>query len=81
MLRPTRSASRHLRAFRPLHLERLEDRRTPAIFLVTNTNDTGAGSLRQAVINANNLIDPNPDTILVQYIRFSDIDDRADRNR
>ncbi|HEV2969843.1 MAG TPA: NosD domain-containing protein [Pirellulales bacterium] len=32
------------------------------VFTVTNTADSGAGSLRQAILNAN--IDPGPDTIL-----------------
>jgi hypothetical protein len=44
----------------------LEDRTTPSIFFVTNTNDSGAGSLRQAVIDANNQVSPSPDTILFQ---------------
>jgi hypothetical protein len=39
--------------FRP-RLEPLEDRAVPAVFLVTNTADGGFGSLRQAILNANN---------------------------
>lgn len=35
-------------------LESLEDRLAPATFSVVNTNDNGAGSLRQAIIDANN---------------------------
>jgi hypothetical protein len=31
----------------------LEDRTVPSTFLVTNTNDSGTGSLRQAILNAN----------------------------
>ncbi|MGL6076340.1 MAG: choice-of-anchor Q domain-containing protein [Fimbriiglobus sp.] len=38
---------------RSLEFVQLEDRTTPAIFTVTNTNDTGAGSLRQAILDAN----------------------------
>lgn len=35
-------------------LETLEDRSTPAVFIVTNTDNDGAGSLRQAIDDANN---------------------------
>lgn len=38
---------------RTLHLERLEDRTVPSTFTVTNTSDSGAGSLRQAIVDAN----------------------------
>src|SRR5262245_62490994 len=38
--------------FRP-RLEPLEDRLAPATFTVRNTNDSGADSLRQAIIDAN----------------------------
>ncbi|MDA1049623.1 MAG: Ig-like domain-containing protein [Planctomycetota bacterium] len=38
---------------RPLLLESLEDRRLLATFSVTNTDDGGSGSLRQAIIGAN----------------------------
>jgi parallel beta-helix repeat protein len=41
------------RQFRPA-LEVLEDRFVPSTFSVTNVNDSGAGSLRQAILNANN---------------------------
>jgi hypothetical protein len=34
-------------------LETLEDRTVPSTFTVTNANDAGAGSLRQAILNAN----------------------------
>src|SRR5262249_18097028 len=34
-------------------LEALEDRRLLTLYLVTNTNDVGAGSLRQAILDAN----------------------------
>ena len=33
----------------------LESRVTPAVFTVLNTNDAGAGSLRQAILDANAL--------------------------
>src|SRR5262245_41237096 len=38
--------------FRP-RLEVLEDRLAPATFTVGNTNDSGSGSLRQAILDAN----------------------------
>src|SRR5688500_18882971 len=43
-------------------LERLEDRCLLATFAVENLNDSGAGSLRIAVANANNM--PGADTIV-----------------
>lgn len=48
------------RHFRPV-LEMLEDRTSPAVFMVTNRADAGAGSLRQAVLKAN--MTNVPDTI------------------
>jgi titin len=47
-------------AFRP-RLEALEERAIPAVITVFNTNDSGAGSLRQAITSAN--LNPGPDTI------------------
>ena len=41
-----------MRTLRP-RFETLEDRLAPAVFNVLNTNDTGAGSLRQAITDAN----------------------------
>jgi hypothetical protein len=61
--RGTRPAGRG-RAFFP-RLEALEDRRLLSTFQVTNSNDSGLGSLRQAILDAN--AHPNaltgPDTI------------------
>jgi len=39
-----------------LNLERFEDRRTPATFMVANLNGEGTGSLRQAVLDSNNSV-------------------------
>jgi Calx-beta domain/Bacterial Ig-like domain len=47
--RKTASATRRPR----LVVESLEDRTTPTIFTVTNINDAGAGSFRQAITDAN----------------------------
>ena len=47
---PTRPARRN--GVRP-HLESLEDRCLPSTFTVLNTNDSGAGSLRQPILDAN----------------------------
>lgn len=46
--------------FRP-RLERLEDRLAPAVYEVVNTLDSGPGSLRQAILDAND--NPGPDLI------------------
>ena len=40
---------------RRLHLESLEDRRMLATFAVSNLDDFGPGSLRQAIFDANNM--------------------------
>ncbi len=55
--RSQNSKSRHtpFKRYRTSHrpvLEALEDRFAPAVFTVINTNDCGAGSLRQAILNA-----------------------------
>src|SRR5436309_2128231 len=56
--RPIRKAPRRAR----LAVEVLEDRTVPSTFTVLNTNDSGAGSLRAAVISAN--ANAGPDTIV-----------------
>jgi hypothetical protein len=45
----------------PSPIERLEARIAPAVFTVTNGNNAGAGSLRQAILDAN--VDSNSDFI------------------
>jgi fibronectin-binding autotransporter adhesin len=42
-----------------LSVEALEERAVPAVFLVTNTHDAGAGSLRQAILDSNTTAGPN----------------------
>jgi trimeric autotransporter adhesin len=48
--------SRQIRRARRLLIERLEDRTVLSAFSVTNLNDHGAGSLRQAILNANSTV-------------------------
>src|SRR5262249_4466739 len=57
--RPARLRKRVLAA--PLSVERLEDRTVPSTFTVRNLADSGPGSLRQAVLDANDR--PRADTI------------------
>jgi hypothetical protein len=49
------------RRYARLQLEVLEGRRLPSVYTVSTTNDSGAGSLRQAILDAN--ADHGPDTI------------------
>jgi parallel beta-helix repeat protein len=55
-------ARRSSKNTRRLRIDSLEDRSVPAIITVTNANDNGAGSFRQAVIDANATTDA--DTIV-----------------
>src|SRR6266446_4055184 len=60
-----KKARRERRNSRRLRLEALEDRRVPATFMVTNTNNSGPGSLTQAIFCADNTTNTNgvPDEI------------------
>src|SRR5262245_6681149 len=49
---PLRPSRRHVPRVR-LHCEALEDRLAPATMAVLNTADSGPGSLRQAILDAN----------------------------
>ncbi len=66
--RSTSEGTQHS-AHRRLRLEWLEDRRMLATFAVTNTNDAGAGSLRQAIVDAN--AQAGADTIEFDSVLFS----------
>src|SRR5947207_13675747 len=57
--RRTRGKVRH--TSRRLNVEVLEDRSLPSTFTVVNTSDSGLGSLRQALLDANAA--PGADTI------------------
>jgi len=68
---PVRSSSggrkqRNSQRFRPL-VEILEGRLLLSVFTVTNTNDSGTGSLRQAILDANG--NPGLDTIVFNIAR------------
>src|SRR5262249_43311555 len=58
--RTTRQISRRSR-FLP-RLEQFEDRFAPAVFTVTNTDDGGPGSLRQAMMDAESTANANVNT-------------------
>ncbi len=53
LLSSSRSISKCLRPQRQLRVEALEERNLLATFVVTNTESSGAGSLRQAIFDAN----------------------------
>ena len=46
-----------------LACEQLEDRTVPSLFIVTNLGDSGHGSLRQAILDANSPAYPGADSI------------------
>src|SRR2546421_2795055 len=58
---PRRTPRMGAAARRPLRCERLEGREVPAVFPVTTTADSGPGSLRQAILDANST--PGADAI------------------
>ena len=54
-----------VRRQKPLDLVRLEDRTAPAVIAVTSLANAGGGTLRQAILDANNeTTHPGPDTIV-----------------
>ncbi len=57
-MKNTVSRRRSQTGFRP-SLELLETRLTPSTFTVANLNDSGTGSLRQAIMDANSLSGPD----------------------
>jgi hypothetical protein len=66
MLPRLSSRRRHVRRrpYTRLHLEALEDRQAPAVLTVTDPGDSGPGTLRQAILDANNeATHPGPDTV------------------
>src|SRR5262249_26745068 len=67
--RHSRPGRGHLQHRRPrpryvIRLEELEDRTVPSTFLVENLADSGPGSLRQAIHDANATVSPGPDEIV-----------------
>src|SRR5262249_60463442 len=63
---PRRTVLRSPRPVRP-YLELLEERCVPVVFFVTNTDDSGPGSLRQAILDAN----ANAGTSTLDSIQFN----------
>jgi len=62
------SATNSKHQFARLNLLPLEDRTTPAAFMVTNLNAAGPGSFAQAILNAN--ANPGPDSIAFNTALF-----------
>ena len=57
------------------HFQNLEDRRVLSTFTVTNIADTGAGSLRQAIIDANTNVGPDTIEFNIEDVRPRNEDD------
>jgi Ca2+-binding RTX toxin-like protein len=68
-VRPVTRPTRQAPARRRPTLEALEDRLVPSTFTVLNTSDSGAGSLRQAILDANAY--PGADVINFDPAAFS----------
>src|SRR5262245_30522759 len=69
MLAPCTSFNRPRTSRARLWLTGLEERAVPAVFTVANTADAGAGSLRQAILDANAA--PGADTITFDPAAFA----------
>src|SRR5262245_48418696 len=71
--RPLRAHARRKPPLRRHHLsiEQLEDRTTPTTFFVTSFNDSGPGTLRQAIIDSNHTPGANDIEFQIQGDIFS----------
>src|SRR5205823_4463290 len=52
----------------PLSIEQVEDRLLLATFTVTNTNDSGPGSLRQAILDADDTPNVGNDRDRIEFV-------------
>src|SRR5262245_61320049 len=62
-----RPSRRNRGARRAVSVEWLEDRTLLSVFTVTNSNDSGAGSLRQAILDANSAGSTPPNLFFTNF--------------